>query len=127
MGKFEVRDTVAKVSGYRFPGIVTGVVYKLDGSLRYIVEADHPDFEGMTHIFNGDQLKHRVRQDVLPDLPTDVVPGQLWRHANGSEYIVVAVSYDEESLRPLVTYKRYDKGVWTRTYDVFKKRFTRVS
>jgi len=35
------------------------VVTNRAGAVRYVVEADHPAFSGMLHIFNGDQLEHR--------------------------------------------------------------------
>ena len=57
--KFKVGDLVEKASGYRYPGIVRSVYPKGDGELRYDVEADHPDFAGMLHIFSEAQLVPR--------------------------------------------------------------------
>lgn len=58
-----VGDLVEKVSGYRFPGIVTAIdasTAEVDGSgIRYVVTADHPDFNGMKHIFAPTQLRRR--------------------------------------------------------------------
>ena len=57
--KFKVGDLVEKASGYRYPGVVRSVYAKGDGELRYDVEADHPDFAGMLHIFSEAQLVPR--------------------------------------------------------------------
>ena len=56
---FKVGDRVQKRSGYRFPGIVRSVYPKGDGEIRYDVEADHPAFAGMLHIFSEAQLEPR--------------------------------------------------------------------
>jgi hypothetical protein len=31
----------------------------LDGKARYVVEADHPDFRGMLHIFSDNDIEER--------------------------------------------------------------------
>ncbi len=54
--KFYIGQLVQKVSGYRYPGVVIGICTTRAGAVRYVVEADHPSFEGMLHIFNADQL-----------------------------------------------------------------------
>jgi hypothetical protein len=130
MGKprFEVSDKVEKPVGYRFPGVVIGTDTKLNGTLLYLVEADHPDFEGMTHIFNENQLVQRIRKP-LPGLPFDVMKGQVWKHTvSENEYIVSLVSYDEDSLRPLVSYSDARTSTpFTRDYRNFIRRFRRVS
>lgn len=56
---FQPRDRVAKVSGYPFPGVVAAAFLTLAGEVRYVVEADHPDFRGMLHIFSGAQIELR--------------------------------------------------------------------
>jgi hypothetical protein len=56
---FALGDTVEKVSGYRFPGIVTAID-EAGPEPRYVVTADHPDFAGMKHIFAPKQLKRRT-------------------------------------------------------------------
>ena len=56
---FKVGDRVKKRSGYEYPGFVVSVFTNRAGAVRYVVEADHPAFSGMLHIFNGDQLEHR--------------------------------------------------------------------
>jgi len=56
---FKVGDRVKKRSGYEYPGFIVSVFTNRAGSVRYVVEADHPAFSGMLHIFNGDQLEHR--------------------------------------------------------------------
>ena len=54
--KFSVNSYVHKKTGYKYPGQVMSVFRNRKGELRYVVEAIHPDFEGMLHIFNEDQL-----------------------------------------------------------------------
>jgi hypothetical protein len=56
---FKVGDQVEKRSGYEYPGFIVSVFTNRAGVVRYVVEADHPDFSGMLHIFNGDQLEDR--------------------------------------------------------------------
>jgi hypothetical protein len=56
---FKVGDRVKKRSGYEYPGFIVSVFSNRAGAVRYVVEADHPAFSGMLHIFNGDQLEHR--------------------------------------------------------------------
>jgi hypothetical protein len=58
-GPFKVGDQVKKRSGYEYPGFIVSVFTNRAGAVRYVVEADHPAFAGMLHIFNGDQLEHR--------------------------------------------------------------------
>ena len=51
---FAVGDRVTKSGGdYRYEGHVVGVVVKLSGAVRYVVEDDR----GMLFIFNGRQLE----------------------------------------------------------------------
>ena len=56
---FKVGDLVRKRAGYEYPGIIVSVFRTRAGAVRY-VEADHPGFAGMLHIFNGDQLEPRA-------------------------------------------------------------------
>jgi len=56
---FNVGDRVKKLSGYEYPGFIVSVFTNRAGAVRYVVEADHPAFSGMLHIFNGDQLEPR--------------------------------------------------------------------
>jgi hypothetical protein len=53
------KNRVKKRSGYEYPGFIVSVFTNRAGAVRYVVEADHPAFSGMLHIFNGDQLEHR--------------------------------------------------------------------
>ena len=45
-----------KVSGYGFPGEIRSVFTNRAGAVRYVVEATGDGYEGMLHIFNGEQL-----------------------------------------------------------------------
>ena len=51
---FYLGNKVSKVGGdYRFDGIIVGVINKLSGQVRYVVEDDR----GCLHIYSGKQLK----------------------------------------------------------------------
>jgi hypothetical protein len=54
--RFGVGDRVHKPHGYAYPGVVVSVFTTRAGMVRYVVEADHPAFIGMLHIFSEDQL-----------------------------------------------------------------------
>ena len=56
----KVGDLVRKRAGYEYPGIIVSLFTTRAGAVRYVVEADHPGFVGMLHIFNGDQLEPRA-------------------------------------------------------------------
>ncbi len=57
--KFQIGDKVEKITGYKYPGIVVSVFVTTEKKLRYVVEADHRDFEGMLHIYSPEQLQLR--------------------------------------------------------------------
>jgi len=57
---FNVGDAVRKRTGYEYPGFIVAAFTTRAGAVRYVVEADHPAFTGMLHIFNGDQLELRA-------------------------------------------------------------------
>jgi len=50
-------DKVTKSKGFKFPGIVVSLFTTSAGAERVVVEADHPDFAGMLHIYNPEQLE----------------------------------------------------------------------
>ncbi|MEH2496200.1 MAG: hypothetical protein E6G80_17760 [Alphaproteobacteria bacterium] len=56
----KVGDLVKKRTGYAYPGVIVSVFTTQAGAVRYVVEADHPEFAGMLHIFNADQLEPRA-------------------------------------------------------------------
>ncbi len=53
----KVGDLVRKPRGYGFPGIVVAAFYNTQGEERYVVEARGEGYEGMLHIFNGEQIQ----------------------------------------------------------------------
>jgi hypothetical protein len=57
--KFKLGDKVRKITGYEYPGIVVSVFATRGGAARYVVEADHPAFAGMLHIYSAEQLEMR--------------------------------------------------------------------
>ena len=128
MRKFMDRQKVEKVSGYRYPGIILGLLEKTNGLEIYAVEADHPDFAGMVHIFNETQLVERWHKQPSPP-PKDIIKGDLWeRIINGDRCAILSISVDELSLRWLVTYQHMqsDAYLWTRDYNIFKSRFRKI-
>jgi hypothetical protein len=44
---FKVGELVRKRAGYEYPGIIVSVFTTRAGAVRYVVEADHPEFAGM--------------------------------------------------------------------------------
>jgi hypothetical protein len=62
---FKVGDLVRKRAGYEYPGVIVSVFATRASAVRYVVEADHPGFAGMLHIFNGDQLEPRAQSSSL--------------------------------------------------------------
>lgn len=56
-GDFPMGSPVTKKEGYGYPGEVVAVFRNKIGQIRYVVEAIGVGYEGMLHIFNGDQLK----------------------------------------------------------------------
>lgn len=56
-------DFVEKKKGYKFPGIVVGKFRKLNGQTRYAVECTIPEVAGALHIFSGDDLVKKEKQN----------------------------------------------------------------
>lgn len=54
--RIRIGSKVQKATGFKFPGIVQSIFYTRAGAERCVVEADHPDFAGMLHIYNPNQL-----------------------------------------------------------------------
>jgi hypothetical protein len=57
--KFRMGDKVRKRNGYQYPGFIVSIFTNRAEAVRYVVEADHPAFSGMLHIFNEEQLELR--------------------------------------------------------------------
>lgn len=58
--KFRPGDKVEKLQGYHYPGVVVAAFHvPSNGKERVVVEADHPNFLGMLHIFSPEQLTAR--------------------------------------------------------------------
>jgi hypothetical protein len=55
----KLNQKVQKLDGYKYPGIIVAIFTTTEGKIRYVVEADHPDFRGMLHIFTDAQLEER--------------------------------------------------------------------
>ena len=66
---FGVGDLVRKRAGYEYPGVVVSVFTTRAGAVRYVVEADHPAFAGMLHIFSEEQLERRPALAARERLP----------------------------------------------------------
>lgn len=75
---FYFGDRVSKVGGdYRFEGEIRGVVTKLFGALRYVVEDDR----GVLHVFSAKQLtRHQLPPPASTYPPLAVRPDpKEWR------------------------------------------------
>lgn len=59
--KHSVGDSVEKVSGYKFSGVIVSSFTKTTGETRYVVECTVAGAEGMLHIFNHGQLRKVTR------------------------------------------------------------------
>jgi hypothetical protein len=57
--KFRIGAKVQKVGDYKYPGIVVCVFRTTERKVQYVVEADHPDFKGMLHIYANKDLEER--------------------------------------------------------------------
>ena len=53
----KIGDSVQKVKGYRFPGVIVADFTNYKGERRLVVEARHPDIIGCLHIYNPEQLE----------------------------------------------------------------------
>lgn len=53
----KIGDTVKKIKGYPFPGVVVADFKNYRGERRVVVEARHPDILGCLHIYNPEQLE----------------------------------------------------------------------
>lgn len=55
--KFKVGDKAVKPKGYQFPCTIVSVFTTKKGNIRVVGEMDN---YGLLHIFNEDQLEHRL-------------------------------------------------------------------
>lgn len=74
LGDFPTGSPVTKKEGYGYPGEVVAAFRNKIGQLRYVVEATGDGYEGMLHIFNGDQLKSRL---ITGDNPREIFAEKL--------------------------------------------------
>lgn len=79
---------------------------------------------GRLSYLQREREEHETLKDTAQRLLnqfTQPAPGQRYEHYKGGKYEVVAVSLDESTLEPLVTYRSLKQGTtWTRT----RKNFT---
>lgn len=52
----QVGDSVQKIKGYRWPGVIVAVFTTLSGQTRYVVECTVPEVAGALHIYAPDQI-----------------------------------------------------------------------
>jgi hypothetical protein len=57
--KFRMGDKVGKPNVMNIRASSSRFFTNRAGAVRYVVEADHPTFSGMLHIFNEEQLELR--------------------------------------------------------------------
>lgn len=68
--EFPVHSYVHKKKGYKYPGMVMAAFRTRKDEMRYAVEAFNPDFDGMLHIFSGNQLVNtnkELMEKILKD------------------------------------------------------------
>jgi hypothetical protein len=61
---FKLYSYVEKKTGYKYPGMVVGIFMTRANQIRYVVEAIHPDFQGMCHIFSEEQLESTIQKKM---------------------------------------------------------------
>jgi hypothetical protein len=60
---WNVGDLVEKTNGYKWPGVVVGVVQTLAGKTRIVVECTAKGVEGALHIYTPEQLVSPATSD----------------------------------------------------------------
>lgn len=75
--QFSKGQSVVKKEGYNYPGEVVCVFRNKIGQIRYVVEATGVGYEGMLHIFNGDQLTHFASKPEAGGEPLELVKGAV--------------------------------------------------
>ena len=54
--RFQQWQSVVKVKGYKWPGIIVSVFTTTSGQERYVVECTVPGVEGALHIYSPEQI-----------------------------------------------------------------------
>ena len=54
---FAVGDSVVKIKGYKWPGVVRSVFTTSKGDWRVVVECTVPEVQGALHIYNPEQIQ----------------------------------------------------------------------
>ena len=54
--KFQQRQSVVKVKGYKWPGIIVSAFTTTSGQERYVVECTVPEVAGALHIYSPEQI-----------------------------------------------------------------------
>lgn len=57
---FKIGDVVEKISGYKWPGVVVAVFDTLAGERRVVVECTVSEVRGALHIYNLNQITHKI-------------------------------------------------------------------
>jgi hypothetical protein len=57
MSKFRIGEGAVKTKGYKFPCTIVSIFETKAGKIRVVGEMDH---YGLLHIFNEDQLEHKI-------------------------------------------------------------------
>jgi len=53
----ETGDTVKKIKGYAWPGVIVARFTTLAGKTRYVVECTVPEVKGALHIYSPEQIR----------------------------------------------------------------------
>ena len=54
--KFQQGQSVVKVKGYKWPGIIVSAFTTTSGQERYVVECTVPEVAGALHIYSPEQI-----------------------------------------------------------------------
>lgn len=55
--EFGLRFRVRKKRGYKWPGVIIGICWTLEGKCRYVVECTVPEVAGALHIYSAKDLE----------------------------------------------------------------------
>lgn len=59
MDKFILGDSVEKITGYKWPGIIVAKFYTTDDKLRFVVECTVAEVRGALHIYSEEQIRKK--------------------------------------------------------------------
>ena len=94
--KIEAGDTVQKVRGYPWPGVVVSAFRTLAGRPRFVVECTVPEVAGALHIYLEDQL---VVTTPKPIIGGDVFVEGRWLKGDEVTAVAIVAGVSEDVVR----------------------------